>query len=131
MLATTILPEYVPSWKGKVKVPKDLDATKSALQTALLLDGIMFEGLALGSEPAMKFEDWDLVDSEKFPHLETNNLMKQSKEGSVTMLEPRKWLHDVEKADLLQLLWIPNFHHEPITIFIIRQLLFLVHDGYL
>lgn len=57
--------------------------------------------------------------------------MKQSKEGSVTTLETHKWLHGVEKARLLHLLWIPDFHRTPITIFIIRQLLCLVHDGYL
>jgi len=37
----------------------------------------------------------------------------------------------VEKAGLLHLLWIPHFHRTPITIFVIRQLLYLVHDGYL
>ena len=37
----------------------------------------------------------------------------------------------MEKARLLHLLWIPHFHHDPITIFFIRKLLFLVHDGYL
>jgi len=125
------LPEYVPPWKGKTKIPKDLDATKSALQTPLLPNGIIFEGSHLGCVPTMKFEDWYLTDSEKFPHLETESLMKQSMEGSVTTLEPRKWLRGVEKAGLLHLLWIPHFHCVLITIFVIRQLLFLVHDGYL
>jgi len=37
----------------------------------------------------------------------------------------------VEKARLLHLLWIPHFHSAPITIFVIKQLLCLVHDGYL
>lgn len=74
--ATAKLPKYVPLQKGRAKVPKDLDATKSALQTLLLPDGIMFEGLALGHVPIMKFDDWDLADSKKFPHLETKNLMK-------------------------------------------------------
>ena len=46
-------------------------------------------------------------------------------------LEPWKWLRGVEKARLLHLLWVPHFHHTPITIFIIWQLLCLVHDGYL
>ena len=41
-------PEYVPQWKGKVKVPKALNATKSALQTPLLSNGILFEGSAVG-----------------------------------------------------------------------------------
>ena len=70
------LPEYVPSQKGKTKIPKDLDATKSTLQTSLLLDGIVFEGSHLDYMTIMKFEDRDLMDSEKFPHLETKSLVK-------------------------------------------------------
>lgn len=125
------LPTYVPSWKGKVKVPNDLEATKSAFQTRLLHDGINFEGPPLGQVPTMKFEDWDFVDSENFPHMATEILMKQKVEGLVIMLEPQKWLHGVAKARLLNLRWIPHFHHAPIAIFIIMQLLCLVHDGYL
>lgn len=57
--------------------------------------------------------------------------MKQSKEGVVIVLQPRKWLRGVEEVGLLHLLWIPHFHWAPITIFVIRQLLCLVHEGYL
>ena len=57
--------------------------------------------------------------------------MTQSKEGSITMLELHKWLRGVEKAGLLHLLWISHFHRAPITIIVIKQPLFLVHDGYL
>jgi len=71
-----ILPKYVPPWRGKEKVPKDLDAIKSALQTLLLPGGILFEGSVSGRVPTMKFEDLDLMDSEKFPHLGTSKLMK-------------------------------------------------------
>jgi len=35
----------------------------------------------------------------------------------------------VQKVGLLNLLWVAHFHHAPITIFIIKQLLCLVHDG--
>lgn len=79
-----------------------MDTVKSALKTPLLPNGILFEGSVLGCVPTMKFEDWDLVDNEKFPHLETSQLMKQSKEGVVTALQPRKWLHGVEEAGLLR-----------------------------
>ena len=72
------LPEYVPPQKGKTKIPKDLDATKSSLQTPLLLDDTVFEGMHLGHVPTMKFENWYLTDSEKFPHHETRNLMKRN-----------------------------------------------------
>lgn len=71
-------PAYVPLQKGKSKLPKDLDATNSSLETPLLPGGIVIEGLHLGRVPTMKFEDWDLAGSEKFPHLETTTLMKQN-----------------------------------------------------
>lgn len=37
----------------------------------------------------------------------------------------------MEKVGLLHLLWIPHFHDKPITVFVIRQFLCLVHNGYL
>lgn len=57
--------------------------------------------------------------------------MKKNTAGVVTMLELRKRLHRVENVRLLNLLWVPHFHHTPIAIFVIRQLLFLMHDQYL
>ena len=42
------LPPYIPPWKGKAKIPKDLEATRSAPQTPLLPDDIRFEGPPLG-----------------------------------------------------------------------------------
>lgn len=59
------------------------------------------------------------------------NLMKQNMEGTVITLQSRKWLCAVEKVGLLHILWRPQFDHVPIAIFVIMQLLFLVHDGYL
>jgi len=42
------LPPYISPWKGTTKVPKDLEATKSTLQTPLLPDEIRFDGMPLG-----------------------------------------------------------------------------------
>lgn len=80
---------------------------------------------------SLKFEDCDLANHEKFTHLETRNLMKPKQNTIVGLieLEPQKWLCGVEKARLLNPLWVLHFHHAPITIFIIRELIFLVHDG--
>ena len=102
----TWLLEYVPSLKGKAKVPKDIDKSKSSLQTSLLPDDIVFEGACLGRVPVLKFEDWDLTDHEKFPHLATEKLMHQKIDVIAGMieLEPQKWLRGVEKAGLLNLL---------------------------
>jgi len=41
----------------------------------------VLEGSLLGRMPTMKFEYRDLMDSEKFPHFETESFMKQSMEG--------------------------------------------------
>lgn len=79
-------PKYVLPRRGKAKVPKDLDAIRNTLKTPLLPNGILFEGSILGCMPMMKFEDWDLADNQKFPHLETSQLKKQSKEGLVTVI---------------------------------------------
>lgn len=73
----TQLLEYVPPRKGKAKLPKDINESKSSLQTPLLPDDIVFEGLHLGWVLVLKFEDWDLVNHEKFPHLVTEKLMYQ------------------------------------------------------
>jgi len=50
--------------------------------------------------PILKFEHWDLVDHEKFPHLATMQLMRQKKNTppGVIELELRQWLRGVEKA---------------------------------
>jgi len=77
----TKLPVYVPPRKGKTKVTKNLDKTKSSLQILLLLNDIVFEGTHLGHVLNMKFEDKDLADSDKFLHLEIENLMKQNTKG--------------------------------------------------
>lgn len=86
---------------------------------SLLLDEIRFDSLLLGRILNIKFEDWDLVNSEKFPQLVEEKLLQ------------RKWLRGMETAGLLNLRWIPHYHHVAITISVIRQLLCLIHDGYL
>lgn len=105
--STIILPPYISPWKGTPKIPKDLEATKSTLQTPLLPDEIRFDGLPLGRIQNIKFEDWDLADSEKFPQLAKEKLLQQ------------KCLWGVAKARLLNLRLIPHYHCAAITIFVI------------
>ena len=129
----TNLPEYIPLWKGKMKVTKDLYSGKFMVSTPLLPEQVIFEGAFLAHNLVLKMEDWDLADHAKFPHLEIPHLMKPKENTAVgvTELEPQKWLHGVEKVGLLNLLLVPHFHRAPITIFIIRQSLCLMHDGFL
>lgn len=79
----------------------------------------------------LKFEVWDLADHEKFPHLATTQLIHQNLDALAGMieLEPCKWLRGVEKARLLNLLLVLHYHRALVTIFVIRKLLCLVHDG--
>ena len=71
----TRLPGYVPLCKPKTKVPKDIDESKTPLQTPLLPNEIVFDRLRLALVLLLKLEDWDLADHEKFPHLVTEQLM--------------------------------------------------------
>lgn len=67
----TRLLEYVPLWKGKIKVLKDIDERKVQLQTPLLLDEIVFKQPHLGHVPLLNLKNLDLTNHDKFPHLET------------------------------------------------------------
>lgn len=69
------LPPYLSPWRGSTKLPKDLDIVKAELQALLLPDDIRFEGLPLGCVPSLKFEDWDLANSDKFPELAEDMLL--------------------------------------------------------
>ena len=55
-------------------------------------------------------EDWDLADHENFTHLATEQLMRRIIDTTtgMTALEPRKWLKGVDKAILLNLLWVSS-----------------------
>jgi len=101
-----ILP-YISLWKETSKIPKYLEATKSTLQTPLLPDEIRFDGMPLGQVLNIKFEEWGLANSEKFPQLTAEKLLQQ------------KWLRGVEKVGLIHLRWIPHYHCMAITIFVI------------
>ena len=47
----------------------------------------------------------------------------------MTALEPWKWLKGMDKAGMLNLLWVSHYNRTPITLLVIKQLLCLVHDG--
>lgn len=100
------------------------------MQTPFLLDDIVFEGPHLGQVCVLKFEDWDLADHKKFPHLATEQLMLRRIDMTTTMIELEMWtwIKGVEKVGLLNLLLVLHYHHALMTVFIIKQLLHLVHD---
>lgn len=47
----------------------------------------------------------------------------------VTKLEPMKWVHGVQLAELLHMIFIPHFHRSNINMQCVRQLLTLLDDG--
>lgn len=112
-------------------MPKDIDESKVPLQAPLLPNEIVFEGLRLVWVPLLKLKDWELADHEKFPHLVIQQLMHHIINTSTRMnaLEPRRWLRVVDKVGLLNLLWVSHYNRTLITVLVIKQLLFLVHDG--
>jgi len=95
--------------KGKVKVPANLDEVDTILFTPSLPKAVPKEGSMVNHISTMKFEDWDLADTAKFPHLAIDALMEQHVEGMVTTVQPKEWLRKVEEARLLCLLSIPHF----------------------
>lgn len=129
----TWLPKNVPPRKPNIKIPKDIDESKNPLQTPLLLDKIIFDSSHLARMPLLKLEDWDLADHEKFPHLATKQVMCRiiDTNTGITALELRRWLKGVEKAGFLNLLWVLHYNRTLVTFLVIKQLLCLVHDGFL
>ena len=125
------MPEYVPLHKPKTKIPKDIDESKTPLETPLLLDEIVFDGSCLAWVSLLKLEVLDLADHEKFPHLVIEQLMHCIIDTNMEMttLEPQRWLKGVEKEKLLNLLWVPHYNYTSMIVFVIKKLLFLVHDG--
>lgn len=103
-------------------MPKDIDESKVTLHTPLLPEKIVFEGLRLGRLPLLKLEDWDLADTERFPHLEMDQLMHHvfQKTTGMTVLEAQKWLRGMDKAKLLNLIWVPHYNSAPITMVVIK-----------
>lgn len=81
-----------------------------------------FEGPFLGRIPMLKFEDRDLADTKRFPHLATYQLIHcvVHKTTKMTSLVPWKWFKGVDKASLLNLLWVSHYNPTPITLLVIK-----------
>lgn len=82
-----------------------------------------FEGPWLARVPLLKMEDWDLTDHAKFPHLAPDKYMRRVYyvESSVTALEMKEWVCGVEHSGLLNLPWLPHYHHTPINMICVRS----------
>lgn len=65
----------MPPNKGKAKVPTNLDEVDTILITPSLPKGVPVEISLVGRIATLKFEDWDFVDTTKFPHVATSALI--------------------------------------------------------
>ena len=59
----------------------------------------------------------------------TTNVLRCSHNHWDDCVEPRKWLKVVDKAGLLNLLWVLHYNRTPIIVLVIKKLLCLGHDG--
>jgi len=76
----------------------------------------------LAQIPHLKLKDWDLAYHEQFPHIAKEIFMKRVfyKESVVTPLELVEWICGVNKSGLLNLLWVPHYHHALINLTVIK-----------
>lgn len=124
------LSAYIPSQKGKVKVPNDQDLGKFMIYMSLLSKEAVFEGTILAHILVLKMKGWYLSNHKKFLHFTTNKYMTKIyyEEAVFTKMEPMKWIKAVEQAGLLHMLCVPNFNRSITNTICVRQFLMLVHD---
>ena len=90
-------------------------------------------GSMIGKIDRLKYSDHDTNDHGKFPQFEPAEYMHRVKypEHDVTLLEVKPWAAGLENAGLLKVLDIPHFGRGIQVTIAAKQLLALVHDGYL
>lgn len=79
-------PKYVPPSKETKKVPANLDEFNDIITTPSLPKAILVENIVVGRVATFKFEDYDLANRTKFPHLAMDALMDHKIDGAVTAL---------------------------------------------
>lgn len=113
-------PKYMPPSKRTNEVPTNLDEFSIIITTPSLTKDVPVENSVVGHVATMKFDNCDLADRTKFPHLATDALMVHMVEGMVTTLQPKEWLRKVDEVGLLCLLAISHFLRPPITMLVIK-----------
>ena len=90
-------------------------------------------GTMTGKIDQLKYADHDTNDHEKFPQFAPGTYLHSVcyQETSVTLLEVKQWAAGLDKAGLLKMLDVPHFERSTQVTVVFKQLLALVHDGYL
>ena len=81
----------------------------------------------------LKYQDYNLLDPEKFPQFQAERYMCRiivpvTNNG---MLAPQEWIENLALSGLLNLLCIPHFACIPELNAVVKVLISCVHDGYL
>ena len=81
----------------------------------------------------LKYNDHDTNYHGKFPQFAPAEYLHRIKypDNNVTLLEVQPWAAGLDKAGLLKMLDIPHFGRGIHVTVVAKQLLELVHDGYL
>lgn len=96
-------------------------------------EDVLEEGVLLGEIPSLKYQDYNLLDPEKFPQFQENRYMCRRIDSvtNVEVLEPQEWIEKLAPSGLLNLLRIPHFVRSSELNAVVKVLLSCMHDGYL
>ena len=91
------------------------------------------EGALLGQIPNLKYQDYNLLDPEKFPQFQVDQYMciRTNPMTNTEVLVPQEWIETFTPLRLLNLLRIPHFMCSLELNAVVKVLLLCVHDGYL
>ena len=124
-------PPYLQPIHPDAKIPR---RTKQVtLTTPSLPPGVQLVGSMTGKIDWLKYSDHDTNDHGKFPQFAPAEYMHRVKyrEHDLTLLEVQPWAAGLDNAGLLKVLDLPHFCRGIQVTIVAKQLLALVHDGYL
>ena len=90
-------------------------------------------GTMTGKIDRLKYADHNTNDQGKFPQFAPGTYLHSVhyQETEATLLEVKQWATGLDKAGLLNMLDVPHFGRSTQVTMVVKQLLALVHDGYL
>ena len=96
-------------------------------------EDVIEEGALLGQIPNMKYQDYNLLDLEKFPQFQVDRYMCRRivPITNIKTIAPQEWIEKLALPGLLNLLHISHFARNRELNAVVKVLLSYVHDGYL
>jgi hypothetical protein len=94
---------------------------------------VIEEGTLLGQIPNLKYQDYNLLDLEKFPQFQADRYMCRRIDPvmNAKTLALQEWIEKLPPPGLLNLLRIPHFACSPKLNAVVKVLLSCIYDGYL